>query len=283
MGFRGRLSPILLEVQQRNVRIRSAARKGKTAVEIAEVFGAPLKMVERMLAPVADARLSDPARLLNHVSVAAGLPPADIQVYWVGFLSAAGRLCGVGTSSALIVTLGHRARHYMQTFMSDLATPQVRHELCRSSLLGWQFYVRDRDLCEALLRWGISSEVHGDDPTVLDDLPPEFIPPFLRGYLDGNWTTPGAPRARSNRLVLYGAESVLAGINAMIYRGWGIAPGVLTCRPPRAELRFSQPDEQMLLNQIRSYTTRSREVGLRRSTTGSQDSPQGSDTISGSY
>jgi len=53
----------------------------------------------------------------------------------------------------------------------------------------------------------------------------------------------------------------LAGINAMIYRGWQIGPGVVTCRPPRAELRFSQPDERVLLNQIRTYTTRSREVG----------------------
>ncbi len=262
MNIRGRLNPILLEVQQRNVLIRSAARKGKTAVEIAEACGAPLNTVERMLAPVADARLSDPAHLLNDVGVAAGLPPAKIQVYWVGFLSAAGRICGAGASSVLIVTLGHRAREYMQTFMSDLATPQVRHELCRSSLLGWQFYVRDRHLCEVLLRWGISSEVQGDDPTVLDDLPTELIAPFLRGYLDGNWTTPGAPRSPSHRLVLYGTEAVLAGINAMIYRGWQIAPGAVTCRPPRAELRFSQPDERVLLNQIRTYTTRSREVGF---------------------
>lgn len=271
MGFRGRLNPILLEVQRRNVLIRSAARKGKTAVEIAEVFGAPLKMVERMLAPVADARLSDPVHLLNRVSVPAGLPPANIQVYWVGFLSAAGRICGVGASSALIVTLAHRARQYMQTFMSDLATPQVRYELCRSSLLGWQLYVRDRDLCEVLLRWGIFSEVHGDDPTVLDDLSTEFVAPFLRGYLDGNWTTPGAPRSPSHRLVLYGTEAVLAGINAMIHRGWQIAPGTVTCRLPRAELRFSQPDEQMLRNQIRTDTTHFREVGLRRLTTAGQN------------
>ena len=264
-----RLSPVLLEVQQRTVQIRSAARKGKTAVEIAEASGAPLKMVEQMLAPIADARLSDPAHLLNHGSVSAGLPPADIQVYWVGFLSAAGRICGVGASSALIVTLGDRAQEYMRVFMSDLATPQARYELCRSSLLGWQFYVRERYLCEALLRWGISSEVHGNDSTVLDDLPTKFIAPFLRGYFDGNWTAPGVPRSSSHRLVLYGTESVLASINGMIYRRWQIAPGVLTCRSPRAELRFSQQNERLLLDHVRTYTTRSREVGLRRWTTAS--------------
>lgn len=262
MGTDKPLSPAVLEVRQRTVRIRSAARKGKTAVEIAESCGAPLEMVERMLAPVADARLSDPAHLLNRVRVAAGLPRADIQVYWVGFLSAAGRICGVGPSSALIVTMGHRAREYTQIFLSDLATPQVRHELCRSSLLGWQLYVRDRYLCEALVRWGISSETHGDDPTVLDDVPTEFIAPFLRGYLDGNWSPPGVPRSPSHRLVLYGTEAALAGINAMIYRGWRIAHGVVTSRPPRAELRFSQRDERVLLDHVRTYTTRAREVGL---------------------
>lgn len=74
----------LLEVRQRTAQIRSAARNGKTAAQIAETCGAPLKMVEQMLAPVADARVSDPGHLLNHVSVAAGLPAPDIQVYLGG-------------------------------------------------------------------------------------------------------------------------------------------------------------------------------------------------------
>jgi hypothetical protein len=251
----------MLEVREQNARIRAAARKGRTAAEIAEAYGVPFKLVEQMLAPVADARLSDPARLLNHAAVATGLPAADIQVYWVGFLTAAGRICGQGASSALIVTLGHRSHEHMHVFMTDLATPQVRHELCRSSLLGWQLYVRDRNLCEALLRWGIPSDVHGDDATVLDDLPTEFIAPFLRGYLDGNWAPPGVLRTRSNRLVLYGTEAVLAGINAMISRGWHIAPGVLTCRSPRAELRFSRQDERTILDHIQTYRTRCRSGG----------------------
>jgi hypothetical protein len=258
VGIHRRFSQAALEVRQRTVRIRSAARKGQSAVEIAEDCGAPLKMVEQMLAPVADARLSDPAHLFNHAGVAAALPAPDIQVYWIGFLTAAGRICGQGASSALIVTLGHGAPEYMHVFMADLATPQVRHELCRSSLLGWQLYVRDRHLCEALLRWGIPSEIHGDDPTVLDDLPEELIAPFLRGYLDGNWTAPGVPRSRSNRHVLYGTEATLAAINALVYRGWRIAPGVITCRSPRAGLRFKERDHESILNHVRTYTTRAR-------------------------
>ncbi|HKX19706.1 MAG TPA: hypothetical protein VJT33_17025 [bacterium] len=258
MNIHRRVNPTLLEVRERSARIRAAARKGKTASEIAEACGAPLKVVEQMLAPVADVRLSDPAHLVNHVAIGSGLSPADVQVYWVGFLTAAGRLCGQGGSSALIVTLGHRSHEYMHVLMADLATPQVRHELCRSSLLGWELYVRDRNLCDALLRWGVPSEVHGDDPAVLDDLPTEFIAPFLRGYLDGNWVTPGTARSRSRSLVFYGTEGVLAAINAMIHRGYRIAPGVVVRRPPRAELKFSQRDEHTLLNHIRTYTTRSR-------------------------
>ena len=258
MNISRRFNQTLLEVRERNTRIRAAARKGKTASEIAEAYGAPLKMVKQMLAPIADARLSDPAHLLNHVAIGAELPPADIQVYWVGFLTAAARICGQGGSSALIVTLGHGSQEYMHVFMADLATPQVRHELCRSNLLGWQFYVRDQHLCEALLRWGIPSEVHGDDPTVLDDFPLEFIAPFLRGYLDGNWARPGAARSRSQNLVFYGSEGVLTAIDAMIRRGWQIPQGVMTRRPDRAELRFNRQDEQTILSHIHSYTTRCR-------------------------
>jgi hypothetical protein len=264
VDIRRRPSDARLEVQQRTAQIRAAARKGKSAAEIAEACDAPLEAVEQLLAPVADARLSDPAHLLNHAATAVGLATADIQVYWVGFLTAAGRICGQGASSALIVTLGHRSPEYMRVFMADLATPQVRHEFCRSSLLGLQLYVRDRNLCDALLRWGIPSEIHGDDAALLDDVPTKFIAPFLRGYLDGNWVTPGTARSRSSRLVVYGTAAVLTAINAMVHRGWRIAPGVVTQRPPRAELRFSPQSEEAILNHIHAYTTRGRRQGKPR-------------------
>jgi hypothetical protein len=254
----------LLEVRQRTAQIRSAARKGKTAAEIAETCGAPLKMVEQVLAPVVDARLSDPALLLNGVPAVPGLVAADIQVYWVGFLTSAGRICGQGPTSALVVTLGDRSQEYMHVFLADLATPQVRSELCRSSLVGWQLYVRDRNLCEALLRWGIPSDVYGDDPGVLDDLPAEVIAPFLRGYLDGSLPSPGGSRSRSGGLVLHGTEAVLAGINSMISRGWSVGPGVVTRRSARAELRFSRRDEAVILERIQTYRARSRHGGNLR-------------------
>lgn len=261
---RRHINAAVLEAQARNARIRAAARKGKTTAEIAEVYGFPLKMVEQILAPVTDVRLSDPAHLLNNRPVAAGLAAAHIQVYWVGFLMAAGQICGQGASFALIVTLGDRSKEHMEIFMADLATPQVRNEFCCSSLLGWQLYVRDQNLCKVLLRWGIPSEQHGNDPTVLDDLLKELIAPFLRGYLDGNWATPGTTRPRSNGLIFYGTEAVLAAINGMIHRGWRIGTGVVTLRGPRAELRFNRQDEQAIVDHIQTYTIRSRGQNHRR-------------------
>ncbi|HLY22294.1 MAG TPA: hypothetical protein VKT83_07480 [bacterium] len=253
------INAAVLEARERTSRVRAAARKGKTAQQIAQVHDYPLKLVEQILAPIADVRLSDPAALLNNRPVAAGLPPADVQVYWVGFLTASGRICGQGASFALIITLGERSQNHMNTFVEDLATPQVRNEYCESSVLGWQLYVRDQSLCKALLRWGVPSDLDGDDPTVLDDLPNEFIAPFLRGYLDGGRAATsdnGAPR--SGGLALHGTEAVLGAINTMVSRGWGIKSGVVKPKPPRAELKFNRQDAQTILTRSRAYTTRRR-------------------------
>jgi hypothetical protein len=246
-----------LEARERTWLIRAAARKGKTAAQIAEGNEFPLKMVEQVLAPIADVRLSDPAALLNKRPVAVGLPPADVQMYWVGFLTASGRICGQGASFALIITLGERSQEHINTFIEDLATPQVRNEYCRSSLLGWQLYVRDQSLCKALLRWGIPSDLHGDDPTVLEDLPKEFIAPFIHGYVDGNWAPPDRA-ARSNGVVLYGTEAILNSVNMVVEKGWGIDSGVVTPRAPRAELKFNRQDGQAILTRSRAYTARRR-------------------------
>jgi hypothetical protein len=247
-----------LEARERTWRVRAAARRGKTPQQIAAAGDYPLKLVEQILAPIADVRLSDPATILNNGAVVAGLPPADVQMYWVGFLTAAGRICGQGASFALIITLGQRSQDHMDTFVEDLATPQVRNEYCSNSLVGWQLYVRDQGLCKALLRWGIPSDLHGEDPAVLDDLPKEFIAPYLHGYVDGNQAPSGGGAPRSNGLVLYGSETILTAVNAMIKRAWGIDSGVVTSRPGRVELKFNRQDAQTILTRIRAYTVRRR-------------------------
>jgi hypothetical protein len=259
VDLRRRLAnPAVLEARERTRLILAAARRGKTPAQIAEAGDYPLKMVQQVLAPIADTRLADPAGLLNKRPRAPGVAPADVQIYWMGFLTAAGRICGQGASFALVVTLGERSQLHMNTFVEDLATPQVRSEYCSSSLLGWQLYVRDQNLCKALLRWGIPSDLHGDDPSVLDDLPEEFAAPFLRGYLDGNWAPSNGPAPRGNGLVLYGTEPILAAVNRLVNRAWDVDSGVLVARPPRASLTFTRQDAQVVLARSRAYTARRR-------------------------
>jgi hypothetical protein len=244
-----------LERRVHITQIRGAARQGRTPREIADGQHLPLKMVQQVLSPVPDARLSDPVGILRTRTAEPGLPPADVQLYWVGFLTASGRICGQGTSFALIVTLGDRSQAHVDMLMADLTEPHVRHEFCQSSLLGWQLYIRDQTFCRALLPWGISSDMHGDDPSVIDDVPSDLVAPFLRGYVDGNWPA----RPRRNGLVLNGAEPVLEKIAAMIKRHWRINGAAITPQPPRAQLRFpGRGGDRAFLEHTSAYTTRAR-------------------------
>ncbi|HLW49184.1 MAG TPA: hypothetical protein VKW09_15655 [bacterium] len=251
-------NPAALEARERTWRILAAARKGKTPAQIADTCEYPLKLVQQTLAPIPDTRLADPADLLNKRPALPGLPAPDVQMYWLGFLSAAGRICGQGASFALIITLGTRSQEHMNMFVQDVATPQVRNEYCSSSLLGWQLYVRDQGLCKALLRWGIPSDLHGDEPGVLDDIPAEFAAPFVHGYVDGNWAPADVGAPRSNGLLLYGTETILGAVNRMVKRAWGVTGGVITPRGPRSQLRFNRQDGHAILTRSRAYTERRR-------------------------
>jgi hypothetical protein len=252
------LSTADLEKRDRVVRIRAAARRGKTLAEIAALYQTTLETVRHILAAVADTRISDPVHLLHARRPAPGAMPADVQLYWVGFLTAAGRLCGQGAASTLIVTLGDRPQSDMDTFAADLASAHVRYEFCRSSLAGWQLYVRDQNLCKALIPWGIPSDLYGEDPELLDDLPEEFVIPFLRGYVDGN--QPGRGKTHNDSasgFALYGTLATLTGINKMLERCWHVKTGTVTHGAHRATLRF--PDQQtraVVWDHVHAYPSR---------------------------
>jgi hypothetical protein len=262
MGGQGRasharsLTAADLERRERIAQIRSASRKGRSPEAIADLCQIPIAMVEQVLRSVGDPRLSDPAHLLNARRAAPGLTPADVQMYWLGFLTAAGRIWGQGAAFTLVITLGDKkSQMYIKTIMADLADPYARSEFCQSSLHGWQLYIRDQSLCNALIPWGIPSDLHGEDPAVLDDLPEEFAAPFLRGYVDGNWPT---RQTMDAALILQGSPAVLAGINAMVHRYWGVDGCVVNGRP-RAELRFPNPHHgQEILRRTAAYTSRMR-------------------------
>src|SRR5262249_26311472 len=77
---------------------------------------------------------------------------------------------------------------------------------------------------------------------VLDDLPAEFVTPFLRGYVDGERISSGSAQRRRDRgFTLRGTPAILAGINAIIQRYWSVSGGMITSGPHGDELRFADP------------------------------------------
>ena len=227
------------EWQARTVRIRGAARKGKRAAEIADLYKLPVAAVERVLAPVEHPRLSDPVQLLHTSRARGGTAPADVQVYWVGFLMAASHIRGHGTSLTLVVTVGAEGRDRIATLLEDLLTDHIRWEFCYSNIVGWQAYLRDQIFCKALIPWGVPSDLCGEDPTVIDDLPKELVAPFFRGFVDGSAIgRPGLSRRRTV-FAIRGTPAMLAGINTLLRRHWGVSNGAVTGSGKEVELRFA--------------------------------------------
>ena len=225
------------ESQERTHHIRSAARKGQTPTEIADAHNLPVAAVKRLLTPVEHPRLSDPVDLIRTGRAGPGKASADVQLYWLGFLMAAGHIHGQGASLALIVTLGDGGRQRMEVLQRDLMPGHSRCEFCESSLVGWQGYLRDPALCKALLPWGIPSDLDGEDAALLQDLREEMVAPFLRGYTEGDSLS--RPSAEDGRFILHGTPALLAEINALLHRWWGISGGVITRARTGANLCFS--------------------------------------------
>ena len=250
----------VLEWRVRTAKIRSAARNGKNLKEIAELHHLPLAAVVRVLAPVEHPRISDPVGLLQNTHQAPGTAPADVQVYWLGFLMATGHIWGQGQSLTLVVTLGDKSEEYIETFIADMATDRIYCEFCHSSVVGWQVYLRDQNMCNALFPWGVPSDLHGDDSALLDDLPREFATPFIRGYVDGNRSSSHSlDRLRGDEFTVHGTPAVLARINSMVRRHWRVSGGIVTSRRGRAELRFSDPEAcRAIHGKLDTYVSRSR-------------------------
>ena len=253
------LRPVDLEWQARVVSIRAAARKGERAPAIAERYALPVGAVERVLAPVNHPRLSDPVVLLHARETTPGKVSPGVQIYWLGFLMAAGRILGQGTSFTLVVTLGARDRDTIGILMTDLlGTDATRCEFCHSSVGGWQVYLRDPELCKALLPWGVPSTVYGGDAAVLDDLPAAFAAAFVRGYADGVGVEGDGAGLRDGVLALAGDPAVLAGINALVQRAWSVSGRVAGRDRSAGALRFSSSVSRAIRGHLAAYPSRLR-------------------------
>ncbi len=220
--------------------VRAAARHGQPVAKIAAKCALSVASVERILTPADHPRLSDPADLLRTGHVLAGRLDRDVQLYWIGFLTSAGYIRGHGNSLTLVVTLGEDGRRHVTPLMADLMTDNVRCEFCHSSLVGWQGYFRDPLLCHALFPWGIRSDLYGEDPALLEDVPEKLFATFLRGYVEGGELAHRSPgRPRRVEFVVRGTSAILTGLDVLIKRHWGISSGVVKQVGNDAELRFA--------------------------------------------
>jgi hypothetical protein len=240
------------------VQVRTAARRGKSPLEIAALHDLPVSAVERLLTPIDHPRISDPTQLLVRQQQIPGTAPADVQVYWLGFLMAASYIRGQGTSLTLVITIGEQSRACVDSLIADLVIGHIRCEFCYSSIVGWQAYLRDPGLCKALFPWGVPSDLHGDDSALLDDLPRELAVPFICGYADGSRPfTRSLEAVNEGRFTVRGTPEVLARINSMIRRYWEIPSGTVIPRRDRTDLRFSAPaDCRAIKSHLNSYASR---------------------------
>ena len=150
-----------------------------------------------------------------------GQIPADVQLYWFGFFTAAGYIRGHGPSLTLIVALGENGRGRLDSLKADLMMGRIHCKLCHSSLAGWQAYFRDPILCHALIPWGIPSDLYGEDLALLKDLPEGLLLPFIRGYTDGGKLARRTPTDRHTEgFTIFGPPAVLGSLNLVIQRHW---------------------------------------------------------------
>jgi hypothetical protein len=228
------------EWQARVRQVRAAGRRGESPADIAMGSGMPAASVQKLLAPSLHPRLSDPADLLRTGEVRAGQLPIDVQLHWFGFFTAAGYIRGQGSSLTLIVTLGEEGRGHLKNLEADLMMGPMRCEFCHSSLVGWQGYFRDPIFCNALIPWGIPSDLYGEDAALLQDLPEGLFLPFIRGYMEGDELARGTRmRGHTPGVTIRGTPAILDGLNTLIQRYWGIVNGLITQDGVDTVLHFS--------------------------------------------
>ncbi len=166
----------------------------------------------------------------------AELPPnAAVQVYWLGYIAASGRVFGQNNLSTLILAIHPDDAPHIQTLLADLVIGHPRCEFAESSLDGRQAYVRDRSLAEVLLQWGVGAAAE-DGSIPIEFIPPALWPDFIRGYLEGSRRCPpfGGQGTRAPRvpgvprtLTLVGNRPLVEGLSRELQSACGITGGAV--------------------------------------------------------
>ena len=229
---------------------------GLTPSEIAAKHDLPATTIQGFLRSTAQA-----CALLSPYDLQRNALPANaaVQVYWLGFIAASGRVFGQNNLSTLVLAIHPDDAAHIQTLLQDLIIGHATCEFADSSLDGRQVYVRDRQLAERLLQWGISAmPAEGSIP--LEFIPRSLVSDFVRGYLEGSRHSPPfggvrrrVPSPRSMRaLALVGHMPLIEGLSRLLQSVCGIGRGAVAPfgRTGLTQVTFSSGDSARILEYV---------------------------------
>lgn len=136
-----------------------------------------------------------------------------IPMYWLGFITASGRASHRSAPHTVVLSLDVGDLEFVQVMGRDLLRTHASYEFCHSSHDGHQVYIRERDLGESVVHWGVITDPH-EAALPLDYIPADALPHFLRGLLEGQMHHPpfggrtresALPSVRIQRLILPGS------------------------------------------------------------------------------
>lgn len=215
-------------------RIQSDFAAGLDLQQVAAKHGMSVPAVTQIVRSRSrDSGLVDPFRLRQD----GGRLRTTDQLYWLGYITAAGRLYQRGPAPTLVLDVDPRDVEHVRTLLDDLCEGRPVCEFCQSSRSGLQAYIRDRDLGHLLAQWGVPGANPAEGSVPISLIPPSLLPHFLRGYLEGGRGTspfgrrssPASPAA-VRLITLTGPEEFVVALRAALSRYHGIGGGTITGR-----------------------------------------------------
>jgi hypothetical protein len=200
-----------------------------------------------------------PCGLLSPYGFRRGPVPqnAAVQMYWLGYIAATGRVFCHGSLWTLVMAIHPADEPHVHLMLKDLVLGHARVEFADSSRDGRQAYVRDRQLAEILLHWGIAAEP-GDGSVAVEFVPTAFVPDFVRGYMEGSRISPPfggkqqrAPNPRTLRTLSFmGSAPLLTGLERALHQAFGIrVNGSSPGRTPRGgQITLSRAESTKVLS-----------------------------------
>ncbi|MDR7418880.1 MAG: hypothetical protein QN178_08200 [Armatimonadota bacterium] len=208
--------------------IQADRASGLSVEEIATKHNLSRFAVQTVLRPAAEpSGMASPFEFRHK-----GSPPnAAVQVYWLGYITATGRIFGQSSQGTLVLAIHPLDEPHVQDLVRDLVTGHPRVEFADSNLKGRQAYIRDRQLAEVLLQWGISSTANSSTLS-FEFLPKDLVPDFVRGYLEGSRSTlpfgghaDAVPAPTSVRSLSFeGSHALIAAFEQALRTASGIRP-----------------------------------------------------------